>query len=167
MHSNFPADDPILIRRTRDPFGWMGNMSPFPVVYKGTEFRTTEALFQALRFAPGSPVIELIRVEKSPMAAKLVAKKHTEQMVVENLSKDDLANMITCLTLKLEQHPNLKDRLLETGDRIIIEDVTKRREKGTALFWGAALEEDGTWTGTNALGKCWMKLRVKLREQEE
>ena len=32
------------------PFGWLGNMSPFPILYEGKEWKTTEALFQALRF---------------------------------------------------------------------------------------------------------------------
>lgn len=29
-----------------------------------------------------------------------------------------------CLRLKLEQHPDLKQKLIETGDAIIIEDCT-------------------------------------------
>jgi hypothetical protein len=31
-------------------FGWLGNMAPYPIVYEAKLYRTTEALFQALRF---------------------------------------------------------------------------------------------------------------------
>ena len=87
-------------------------------------------------------------------------------MVVEQLSYDDVKNMMLCLHLKIEQHPELRDLLLETGKRIIIEDVTSRRDKGSALFWGAALEsEDGSWTGKNFLGECWMTVRSEVRNE--
>ncbi len=48
--------------------------------------------------------------------------------------------MKVCLKLKLEQHPELRDRLLATGDDEIIEDCSKRK-RGSGLFWGAALED--------------------------
>ena len=61
----------IAFTKVTLPYGWLGNMAPFPVLYGLLEWRTTEALFQALRFAADDPVRELIRAEKSPMAAKM------------------------------------------------------------------------------------------------
>ena len=149
---------PILIRRVSEPWGWLGNMSPFPVIWKGREYRTTEALFQCLRFS--SPeIIEEIGSQRSPMAAKMVAKKHRAAMVVQPRSSADVENMRLCLRLKIEQH-DLHDELLATGDEIIIEDCT-RRPRGTGLFWGAAFV-DGEWRGKNWLGRCWMELRREL-----
>ena len=55
------------------PYGWLGNMSPHPVTYNEEVWRTTEALFQALRFNDPS-IQKEIRDEKSPMGAKLKAK---------------------------------------------------------------------------------------------
>ena len=150
----------VLIRKVKEQHGWLGNMSPFPVEFEGKLYRTTEALFQALRFSD-EEVIEAIREEKSPMAAKFAAKRHKDKMVVEPLSAADLENMRMCLKLKLEQHPKLRDRLLATGDAEIVEDCSKRK-RGSGLFWGAALE-DGVWEGTNMLGKLWMELRDEVR----
>ena len=150
----------VLIRKVKEQHGWLGNMSPYPVEFDGKRYRTTEALFQALRFSD-EQVIEAIRGEKSPMAAKFVAKRYKKRMVVEPLSDDDVKNMRVCLKLKLEQHPELRDRLLATGDAEIIEDCSKRK-RGSGLFWGAGLE-DGVWEGTNMLGKLWMELRDDLR----
>ena len=150
----------VLIRKVKEQHGWLGNMSPYPVEFNGRLYRTTEALFQALRFSD-EEVIEAIRAEKSPMAAKFVAKRHKDKMVVEPLSADDVNNMRVCLRLKVDQHPKLRDRLLATGDVEIIEDCSKRK-RGSGLFWGAALE-DGVWKGANMLGKLWMELRDDLQ----
>ena len=68
----------ILIRKVKDLHGWLGNMSPYPIEFNGKLYRTTEALFQALRFSD-EEVIEAIRAEKSPMAAKFAAKRPPEE----------------------------------------------------------------------------------------
>lgn len=153
----------IAFRRVKDLYGWLGNMSPHPVTYAGQEWRTTEALFQALRFPFQSPVRELIREQKSPMAAKMLSKKYADERQIVPLSEDDLTSMRLCLRLKVEQHPHLKDELLSTGDAVLVEDCTARPQ-GTGLFWGAELKADGTWNGRNALGVLWMELREELRK---
>lgn len=152
----------ILIRRVRDPYGWLGNMSPYPVTYDGVHwYNTTEALFQALRFADAG-IRELIRLEKSPMSAKMKAKKLAEHRIKNWTAKEDIEAMTLCLRLKLHQHPELQAELLATGDRDIVEDCTKRPH-GSGLFWGAALRGDGYWEGQNWLGVIWKTLRNELK----
>ncbi len=153
----------ILIRKVKEEFGWLGNMSPHPVEFEGKTYRTTEALFQALRF-DDAVIVEAIQEQKSPMAAKMKAKKYRSRMVVEPLSDTDLDNMRLVLRLKIEQHPKLRNDLLATGDQEIVEDCTKR-PRGSGLFWGAALQNE-KWVGENWLGWLWMELRDELREQQ-
>jgi ribA/ribD-fused uncharacterized protein len=148
----------ITFTKVKLPYGWLGNMSPFPIEYEGKVWRTTEALFQALRFEDET-IRELIREQKSPMAAKMMAKKHRDSMKVEPLSDEDYGNMALCLILKLKHHPELIDALLETGDSILVEDVTSRGSRGSNLYWGAMLDENGNWIGENKLGRSWMYLR--------
>ena len=152
----------VIIGKVKDEHGQWGNMSPFPVVHDGKEFRTTEALFQALRFSD-EEIIEKIRAEKSPMGAKFAAKKHKEFMTIAPLGIQDLANMRLCLRLKMEQHPVLREQLLETGDSFIVEDCTKR-QRGSGLFWGAAFENN-EWKGHNWLGVLWMELRDQIKNE--
>lgn len=142
------------------PFGWLGNMAPFPVVWEGVTWKTTEALFQALRFEDPQ-IREKIRLEKSPFSAKLVAKSHRSEMSIEPLSAKDIKNMILCVRLKLDQHPELKEELKKTGDAILFEDVSSRKTRGSSLFWGAYLQ-DGELIGKNILARIWMKERVNL-----
>lgn len=50
---------------------------------------------------------------------------------------------------KFTQHPELKEKLLNTGDRLLVEG-------GTDNFWG---------NKGNSLGKILMKVRMELREK--
>jgi len=157
----------VAIRRVRDPFGYLGNMSPHPVSYHGAggEFATAEALFQALRFPRVSLVREEIRAARSPMAAKMIAKKDIGRMHVVPRSAQDLENMRFVLSLKVVRHAEVKNGLLSTDDRPIVEDCTARQTE-SGLYWGSALR-DREWFGLNTLGILWMEVRTRLRAAEQ
>jgi ribA/ribD-fused uncharacterized protein len=141
------------------PYGWLGNMSPHPIVWEGKTWRTSEALFQALRF-DDEEVRESIRLEKSPMGAKFKAKANRDKLKVSPLSEQDLENMKMCVRLKLESHPEIKKQLKATGNSVLFEDVSAR-PRGNNLFWGAILKDESI-TGENVLGKIWMELRNSI-----
>eukprot|EP00825_Cyclidium_porcatum_P012149 TRINITY_DN16325_c0_g1_i2.p1 TRINITY_DN16325_c0_g1~~TRINITY_DN16325_c0_g1_i2.p1 ORF type:complete len:121 (+),score=10.83 TRINITY_DN16325_c0_g1_i2:3-365(+) len=82
--------------------------------------------------------------------------------VYKRQREQDIKNMDKVVRLKLAYNPDLIRRLIST-DGEIIEDVTSRNS-GSASFWGAAKQEDGTWVGTNALGLIWMKIRDDLQK---
>lgn len=151
----------IAFKRVKDAYGWMSNMSPHPV----HGFRTAEAAFQAFRFADES-IRQLIKAEKSPMGAKMLAKKHVDKMIIQPRSHLDLMLMEAIVLAKLLQNPELKDQLAATDNQLIVEDVTARQNE-SGLFWGAAGQTqvggEVTWTGENHLGKIWMKWRDQLR----
>lgn len=136
------------------PYGWLGNMSRYPIEYNGLVYKTSEHLFQSLRFS--DPVItEQIRTSKSPMGAKFVAKKYKSQMSVIPRTEVDLVNMEKVIKLKLEQHTDLNEMLSKLTDCLIIEDVSSRNTINNR-YWGMALV-NGQWVGENNLGKIWMK----------
>jgi predicted NAD-dependent protein-ADP-ribosyltransferase YbiA (DUF1768 family) len=160
----------ISFTKVKLPYGWLGNMAPYPVQHGGKEWKTTEALFQAMRF-DDLEIQEAIRAENSPMGCKMKVKRIVKELtknnqlhkrVVEPQSEQDLQNMEICLRLKLSQHPKLKYWLKATGTALIYEDVTARGRKGSNLFWGAFQNKRGEWEGENHLGKIWMKLRSEL-----
>lgn len=157
------AEDDIAFTGVRKPFGWLGNMAPYPVVFDGQKWPRSEHLFQALRFSQDQHVIrEAIRAEPNPMKAKFLARSYAEKFFLEPQGFQDVQNMRRVLWLKLQQHPDLARQLLATDDRKIIEDVTSRHGKGSARFWGAARTPDG-WEGDNMLGELWMILRDELK----
>ncbi len=149
----------IAFSKVSLPYGWLGNMSPHPVVYENDKYATAEALFQCLRFDDEAIRNEIMR-QASPMSAKMIAKKHRAKMILSPHHDQDLENMCFVLMLKIEQHPKIRMELQKTGDALITEDCSKRKY-GSGLFWGAALI-DGKWEGQNALGKMWMELREEI-----
>lgn len=154
----------IAFKRVKDKFGWMSNMSSHMVVYEDIEYKSTEALFQALRYKKFPDVQKEIISQESPMQAKIVAQKYKQLLVdsgYELLSKQDIENMKLCIDLKLKQHLNLAEELLSTNDSLIIEDCTNRPE-GSGLFWGSAYQ-DNQWVGKNTLGNILMQARDKLK----
>jgi N-glycosidase YbiA len=152
----------IAFKKVKEPFGWLGNMAAFPIVHEGKSWRTSEALFQALRFSDDESR-ELIREQKSPMSAKMISKSLADKRTIVPMSEADLDLMRLVLRLKVEQHPELKEQLLATGDEVLIEDVSARKNE-SGLFWGAGWK-DGDWQGENWLGKLWVELRKSLRKE--
>ena len=109
----------ISFDKVNGPNGWLGNMSPHAIMFDNKKWNTSEALFQALRFK-NMDIREIIRNEKSPMGAKMKAKKYKTEMSITPMSEEDLNNMRTCIKLKFTQNEKLTKLLLATGDRLKI-----------------------------------------------
>ena len=78
------------------PYGWLGNMAPYPVKYNNVRYRTTEALFQSLRFMNHPDVQVLIQENKSPMGCKMVAKKYSNLLTdVDYVNDSERVNYTT------------------------------------------------------------------------
>jgi len=60
------------------------------------------------------------------------------------------------LRLKVAQHPYVMKKLMETGDREIIEDSWRDD------YWGWGVKKDGL----NKLGKLWMEIREEIRKAQ-
>ena len=146
----------------KEPNGWMGNMAPYPITYNGQVWRTSESLFQSMRYNDDS-LKEMIRVEKSPMAAKMIAKKtiYRKHRIIKPMSPQDIANMEACVLLKFQQHPKIAGMLMATGKHPIYEDASNRRGV-SALFWGVHRDPKNPIlpiNGQNMMGEILMKVR--------
>ncbi|MEN9401128.1 MAG: hypothetical protein RL632_2231 [Bacteroidota bacterium] len=149
-------DEIIEFTKVKLEYGWLGNMFASPIVEDGVEWLTSEALFQSKRF--NDPEIkEMIRRKKSPMKAKMKAKKYQNQMVIVPRSNEDVELMRMVVKMKFDQNATLKEKLKGLSGRIIVENVGNR--KGARhLFWGAKLINE-EWVGENRMGRILMELR--------
>lgn len=145
------------------PYGWLGNMYASPIEYNGKKWLTSEALFQALRFED-EEIRELIRLEKSPMGAKMKAKGNKDRMVIEPMSEKDLENMKMVVRLKFDQNEVLKSKLKVSGEHIIVENIGNRNGE-RHLFWGMK-KVNGEWIGNNRMGKISMEIRKEFIEMD-
>ena len=125
----------------------------YPVVINEVTVNTIEALYQALRFPCFPEIQESIIKERSPMAAKFVAKRHKVQSRAD-WNRHRVSIMRWCLQLKLAFHWHEFGCLLEsTQNKNIVEESTKD------AFWGAIAVGDAELEGVNALGRLLMELR--------
>lgn len=138
------------------PWGFFGNMAPYSIKYMDQEWKTSEALFQALRFNDDE-IRELIRIQKSPMAAKMMAKKYRHKLICIPMSDEDVQNMQKVIRLKFDSHPEIRTKLIESGHQLIVEDIGNRNGE-RHLFWGMK-KIDHNWIGNNMMGKLLMELR--------
>ena len=157
----------IRITKVKEESGWLSCMSPHPVTYGGVKYRTCEALFQARRFSCYPEIQKEIIECKSPMGAKMIARRERNLLGSGKMwdeAPSDIPLMKECLELKLAQHPELKDKLLATGDAKIIEDCTTH-DRESARFWGV-VKVGRKWVGQNEFGLLWMQIRDQLRNQK-
>ncbi len=147
----------VWFKKVAEKYGWMGNMAPYPIMYNGKVWLTSEALFQGMRYND-EEIKEIIRKEKSPMGAKMKAKKYKDQMVVVPMSPQDVENMRKCVKMKFDQHPQLKKELMNTKGAYIYEDIGNRNGE-RHKFWGAKKISENEGDGQNIMGRILMELR--------
>lgn len=122
--------------------------SGYPILVGGITILTSEALYQALRFPHLPQIQEEIIACKSPMGAKMIAKKHKSR-TRDDWEKVKIDLMYLSILLKTAQNfQKMKALFLQTGCSPIVEDSWKNR------FWGAVMDRNGSCLkGYNVLGK--------------
>jgi ribA/ribD-fused uncharacterized protein len=128
---------------------------PAEVVYDGETYRTTEHAYQASKVLSKDYRQKIKNTSRASEAKKLGKKKAMAKAGVK--LRDDWDNikldvMFDLLRQKF-QHPELKKKLLDTGDAELIEG-----NWWGDYFWGTVQGE-----GENHLGRLLMKVRSELR----
>lgn len=115
---------------------------------------TSEHAYQAAHFMKHYPEIaDEIFNSTSADQAKRIAK-NKEDKFPKDWHKEKTKIMEDICRHKLSQHNYIKKKLLQTEDRLIIEDSP------VDSFWGWGPDHKGR----NELGKIWMKLREELKQ---
>jgi ribA/ribD-fused uncharacterized protein len=162
----------IYFTTVQDPFGWLDNMYPAPVRFEDAmvgemmfgemTFGSAEALFQWMRFDGHPDLQRRIHAATTSKGARKIAKDNRDLLGnARNWDNQplDLGRMERCLRLKMEQHPDLRERLVATGDRVLIKN-SARTKGGAKKFWGAEFDQaTNLWRGANIKGQMLMHLR--------
>lgn len=135
------------------PWYFFSNFSSFMVFWRGKWWMTSEHAYQAVKFEDPD-IVEEIRNARSAYDVKKITRTHSDKKL-ENWQEIKLGIMEEIVRAKLEQHPYIREKLLQTGDMEIVEDSPKDS------FWGRGPD----WKGENHMGKIWMKLRAELKSQ--
>ena len=135
-------------------YGFLSNLFKAPVSFEGKKFRSSEEAYQY-----GKPV-------EKEVAEWIVSAPHQRQVaqaahsllpydIVPDWNKIKVERMRRVVEAKFAQNKELKQKLLDTGDNILLEDSP------TDKFWGIGAKGDGE----NVLGKLLMELREKLKKE--
>lgn len=152
--------DCITFRKTTEQFGGLSNMaSGYPIVVNNTLIKSSEALYQALRY-PHLPYVQSqIINESSPMTAKMISKKYHAQSR-SDWEKIKIPIMKWVLRVKLSQNMETFGKLLLATDS---KDIVEESKKDS--FWGAKVIEDRL-EGVNVLGRLLMELRTLYQKHD-
>lgn len=145
---------------------WNGVFSNFYKIefeYKGHIFASTEQAFmwEKANFFHDSNVAEEVLRTTVPIEAKRLGRK------VKNFDEDDWMDVCRdyMYAVNLEKWKLMKDILLSTGNKILVEASPYDK------IWGVGLGENNdlildekNWKGTNFLGEVLMQVRVTLNE---
>ena len=118
---------------------------------KGKIWPTSEHAYQASHFFEAAPrLVEDIFTAKSAHEAFKIARANTNK-IPKDWDERKILVMEDIVRHKLEQNPYILHKLLQTGNREIVEDSPKDS------FWGWGPDRKGR----NELGRIWMELRTE------
>ena len=134
-----------------DEYFFLSNFYEVPVKYDGILYLNSEAAFQAQKAEEYETRKEYSNLD--PNCAKRKGIKEKLRKDWEQV-KDRLMKEI--VIAKFEQHPDLKAKLLATGNRELVEGTT-----WNDTYWGINIH---TGEGKNQLGKTLMEIREEFRK---
>jgi hypothetical protein len=152
-------DTPERVCFYEQEFYVLSNFSAFAVRWHGETFFTSEHAYHWARFdlpdGRGKLLQDCVwRSASAHDAFKFAQENKHLQCEDWDATKVDVMREILCT--KIEQHEYVKRKLLQTGDRELVENSWRDD------FWGWGPNQDGQ----NMLGMLWMQIRAELRRQE-
>ncbi|OGM98666.1 MAG: hypothetical protein A2915_01755 [Candidatus Yanofskybacteria bacterium RIFCSPLOWO2_01_FULL_41_34] len=130
------------------------NFSSFAIEWDGKLYMTSEHVYHSEKFQD-EEMKELIRKTRSAHDAFKLAHAN-EDKYRPDWNDVRIGIMKKILHVKVSQHPYVKKKLLQSGDRELIEDSWRDN------FWGWGPDKDGA----NHLGKLWMEVRAEVINNE-
>jgi ribA/ribD-fused uncharacterized protein len=148
----------VTFWRSREQFGGLSNMAGgYPITLGQHTIRTSEHLYQALRF-PDLPDLQLaILALPNPISAKRLAQRQN-RLTRADWEDIRIDVMRWCLELKFAcNRRRFGDLLLSTGKHTTIVEASP-----TDNFWGATPLPNGDLRGWNMLGRLLWRLRRRI-----
>ncbi len=142
------ADESTVYFYERE-FYCLSNFSAFRVVYQDVDFDTAESAYHYQKFRGAKEIQDKILAARSAHDAFKIAQEN-EASIHEGWNLIRVNTMAQILVAKASQHEYVRRKLIETGDRKLVENSWRDG------FWGVG--EDGK--GENVLGRIWMDIRT-------
>ncbi len=149
----YPVSECVVIRKVKEPWGIFGNFAPTPIIINGVTFKTSELLFQLMKFKEAEPILAVYNANNPKMTAKHWEKTHRR----EDWGRMIVDAMKFCITQKFEQNEDFRKELERSKGKYIVEDQSSFPKK-TPDTWGVK-QQGSDFVGPNLLGRILMELR--------
>ena len=134
----------MAINKFHEEFDWLSNFFPCQVKFEGLTFTSSEAAFQAAKCADQNEREKFVNL--SAGRTKRLGKKVNLREDWNRVKIDVMREVLIC---KFSQNPELKEKLIATGNEELIEG-----NNWNDRFWGVC-----RGVGQNHLGKLLMDIR--------
>ena len=134
----------MAIDKFHEEFDWLSNFFPCQVKFEGLTFTSSEAAFQAAKCADQNEREKFVNL--SAGRTKRLGKKVNLREDWNRVKIDVMREVLIC---KFSQNPELKEKLIATGNEELIEG-----NNWNDRFWGVC-----RGVGQNHLGKLLMEIR--------
>ena len=150
-------DDAIINFRGRD-YGFLSNLYAYKIEinYKGYKFYSVEAAYHGAKHGTEENLVKFADIRRGDLAKKMSMTKKFKRDIRPDWDDVKEEIMRELVWAKFSQNEKLKERLLATGDRQIVEG----NDWGDT-YWGVC-----NGVGLNRLGEILMEVREKLRNSE-
>lgn len=147
----YKSDTPKRVCFYEQEFYCLSNFSSFEVEINGARAPTVEHAYHVLKFE--DPTIQHFILDARSAHDAFKYAQALKEFVRPDWNDVKVEFMKELLITKVEQHPYVYKKLMETGDRELVEDSWRDS------FWGWGEDHNGQ----NQLGKLWMEIRTSLR----
>ena len=145
-------------------FSYLSNFSKAMIQVESQSYPSMEHYYQTerCRAAGRDDLVEQIAATSDCVTVKSIGdSSHSREHTQEWFTKQE-AVMKKGLVAKFSQHPDLKDKLMHTGNAVLVECTSNK-------FWGGECKLSSnelrmqTFRGKNKLGKLLMEVRNEMR----
>ena len=158
---SYDANKCIRIHKVDDEWGLLCNFANTPIVVDGFTFKSSEQLFQLMKFTDQDVVKRILngitRNDKKCHEVKKTVKSYEKDYRREDWGLMIIDAMKFSLQCKYEQSEAFRQKLESTKGFNLVEDQTSFPKKSPDA-WGTKLRE-GQFVGPNLLGRLLMELR--------
>lgn len=164
IHYKYFYETSITFCKTKEANGALSNMAGgYPIRMGDKTVRTSEHLYQTLKYTDHPDIQNGIIAIPSPMAAKWYANRFKTTHIRKDWDYIKVPVMEWCLNLKLLNNLDTFGKLLTSLDDT--KDIVEYSKKDD--FWGAKPIDEKTLVGGNNLGRLLWVLMKKYKSNLE
>lgn len=139
--------------REEGELGYLANYSNYGFTVDGVYYPTAEHFYQASKFDNPEIIQKILSCKTAREAASVGRDRNNKR--IDHFNDIKLNKMYQAVYEKFQQNPDIRKKLIETGD----EEIREMTDQES--YWGVGPQLDGE----NHMGEILMRVREELKNQ--